>query len=121
MAALAGDDRDTFLAMQLEERRAQGWPPFGRLAALILSGPHQPSVMRSAERLARTAPAVKGVSVLGPAPAPLSLLRGKHRYRLLVKGPKNTGLQPMLREWLGRTGLEQGVTLTVDIDPYNFL
>lgn len=121
MAALADEDRDGFLAMQLEERRLQGWPPFGRLTALILSGPHQPSVMRSAERLARTAPAIKGVSVLGPAPAPLSLLRGKHRYRLLVKGPKSTALQPMLRDWLGRTGVEAGVTLTVDIDPYNFL
>src|SRR5690606_33995840 len=119
MAALAQEDRDRFLAMQLEERRSQGWPPFGRLAALIVSGPHQPAVMRSAERLARTAPALKGVSVLGPAPAPLSLPRGRHRYRLLVKGPKNVALQPMLRGWLAGAGVEAGVSLTVDIDPYN--
>jgi primosomal protein N' (replication factor Y) len=121
MAALAAYDREAFLAAQMEERREAGWPPFGRLAALIVSSPHAGAAMKTAERLARTAPAVRGLHVLGPAPAPLALLRGRHRVRLLVRAEKGLPLQAILRQWLMKAGAEKGVTVTVDIDPQSFM
>ncbi|MEC9166666.1 MAG: hypothetical protein VX596_06175, partial [Pseudomonadota bacterium] len=61
------------------------------------------------------------VQVFGPAPAPLTLLRGRHRRRLLVKTDRQVNLQKVLRDWLAPLRLPSAVRLTVDIDPYNFL
>ena len=95
MQALAVGDKDRFLAVELEERRIGEMPPFGRLAALILSGGDAERVKAEARRLAQAAPETDGAIVLGPAPAPLALLRGRYRERLLVKaaaGPRPAGL-----------------------------
>ncbi len=114
--------RDTFFEAEAAARRAAGLPPFGRLAALVLSGPDARQVDEVARALARTAPqGVEGVTVLGPAPAPLAVLRGRHRRRFLVKAPRNFRLQPLLRHWLGQVKLPGAVRLQVDIDPYSFL
>ena len=60
--------------------------------------------------------------VLGPAPAPLAILRGRHRRRFLVKASRAADLagQP-LSGWLDRVQVPGAVRLTVDIDPYSFL
>ena len=84
MQALAAGDKERFYAEELAERQDAGMPPFGRLAALIVSGRDLPQVRRLATLIARAAPDVPGVRVLGPAPAPLALLRGRYRQRLLV-------------------------------------
>ena len=76
MEALIAGDRDRFLDREAEDRLSRGMPPFGRLAALIVSGPHEPSVRETARALARAAPRGGGIEVLGPAPAPLAILRG---------------------------------------------
>lgn len=88
MAALASGDRDRFLSAEEEARRAAGMPPFGRLAALILSDRSEERVDQAARSLASTAPSLVGGSVLGPAPAPLALLRGRYRRRFLVLAPR---------------------------------
>jgi len=121
MAALVAGDRDTFMATEMAARRAAGMPPFGRLAAIIVAGADADDAWHVATMVGRTAPRGDGVEVLGPAPAPLSLIRGRHRYRLLVKGPRDRALQPLLRHWLGSIRLPSGVRLQVDIDPYSFL
>jgi primosomal protein N' (replication factor Y) (superfamily II helicase) len=92
IAALASGDRTRFLATEEAERRAASMPPFGRLAALIVSGRHEAAVDAAARALARAAPAVDGVRVLGPAPAPLAMLRGRHRRRLLAHSPRSFAL-----------------------------
>ncbi len=61
------------------------------------------------------------VAIMGPAPAPLSLLRGRHRYRLLVNARRSSDLQTVLRDWLGTLKFPQGVRVAVDIDPYSFV
>jgi primosomal protein N' (replication factor Y) len=61
------------------------------------------------------------VTILGPAPAPLAVLRGRHRRRFLVKAPRGCRLQALLRHWLGQVKLPSAVRLQVDIDPYSFL
>jgi primosomal protein N' (replication factor Y) len=121
IAALLSGDRDQFIAAESEMRRGYGMPPFGRLAALIVSGFDSASVERVAAALGRAAPSGEGVEVFGPAPAPFALLRGRHRRRLLLKARKDIAVQPRLHEWLGRIKLPHGVRVQIDVDPYSFL
>lgn len=121
MQALARGDRDGFLAAEMEDRRRMGQPPFRRLAALILSGTDEAAVDRTARALSLAEPREPGVSILGPAPAPLAMLRGRHRRRLLLKAERGRDLQAILRAWLGRVQVPGTVRVQVDIDPYTFL
>ncbi|MGV8949183.1 MAG: replication restart helicase PriA [Candidatus Paracaedibacter sp.] len=121
MAALAGQDRDGFVDAEKAEREARLMPPFGRLGAIIISGTDALQVERVAKSLARTAPLHPDVTVLGPVPAPLAQLRGRHRWRLLIKATKTVPLQQMLGSWVGGIKPAGNVRITVDIDPYSFL
>jgi primosomal protein N' (replication factor Y) len=67
------------------------------------------------------APHAEGVTVLGPAPAPLAILRGRHRRRVLLKTRRDIAVQPILREWLGRVIVPRGGRVDVDVDPVSFL
>ncbi len=121
MQALADGARDRFLAAEAETRRQGGWPPFGRLAALIVSGPDETQVDKTAAGLGRVAPHTGDIRVLGPAPAPLAMLRGRHRRRLLLKAARGTDVQAVLRRWLAQVRWPNGVRVQVDVDPYSFL
>jgi primosomal protein N' (replication factor Y) len=121
MQALAAGDRDGFLEAEASARRAAGLPPFGRLAALIVSAGDPDSADFAARALSRAAPQLPGLTVLGPAPAPLAILRGRHRRRFLVKAARSVNLQAVLRDWLGRVRIGGSARLQVDIDPYSFL
>jgi primosomal protein N' (replication factor Y) len=121
LQALAAQDRDGFLAVESEARRSRGLPPHGRLAALIVSGPDAESADAAAAGLARAAPHSRGIDILGPAPAPLAVLRGRHRRRFLVKAGREVNLQALLRQWLGRIRLPASIRLQIDVDPYSFL
>jgi primosomal protein N' (replication factor Y) len=122
IAALVSGDRDTFLAREIEERRAARLPPFGRLAALLVSASSREAAESYAREVARAAPAAQKIEVLGPAEAPLSVIRGCHRFRLLVKAAREANLQAYLRLWLCSVPKAKGdVRLTIDIDPYSFL
>ena len=121
LQALAKGDAEGFAALEAEDRRAGGWPPYGRLAALIVSGGDAGLVEKTAQQLARIAPRDPSIELLGPAPAPLALLRGRHRRRMLLKAPKQVNLQAYIRHWLGLTKLHWTINVQVDIDPYSFL
>lgn len=121
MQALVAGDRDGFLEQEAEERHDAGMPPFGRLASLILSAPEHPQVMEVARDLARAAPQAAGVRVLGPAPAPIALLRGRHRVRFLVKADRDFPVQKYMRAWISAVKVPNAVRMAVDIDPQSFL
>lgn len=121
MAALTAGDRERFLAAEKEARRQAGMPPFGRLVALIVSGEDEALVERTTRALARAAPKAPGVLVLGPAPAPFALLRGRHRRRFLLKAPRDVSVQPIVRDWLREAPATRRVRVQVDVDPYSFL
>lgn len=120
--ALVRADAAGFYAAEIEARRDAAMPPFGRLAAIIVSGPDEREVAETAAYLGRNAPRdIEHFSVLGPAPAPLSLLRGRYRHRLLAHAARRVDLDAVLGGWLGRADVPPGVRLTVDIDPYSFV
>jgi primosomal protein N' (replication factor Y) len=121
MRALISGDRDAFYAAEIAVREAQGYPPFGRLASLIVSGGDRPSTEGFARRLAASAPRAEEVRLLGPAEAPLAVVRGRHRFRLLVKSPRAFDLSGFLREWLAAAPKPKGkLALEVDVDPQSF-
>jgi len=121
MAALAAQDRDSFIAAEKMEREARQMPPFGRLGALIVSGLNAARVEQTARNLGRLAPSSPDIIILGPVPAPLAQLRGQHRWRLLAKAVKNFPLQQVLSNWVKSVKPSGNVRITIDIDPYNFL
>ncbi len=121
MQALIGGDMDAFLVEEASQRRAGHWPPIGRLAALIVSAEAIDDAEAIARALGRAAPHGPGITVLGPAPAPLALLRGRHRRRLLLRTTRDIAVQPLLRHWLAAVPTPRRVRLDIDIDPVSFL
>jgi primosomal protein N' (replication factor Y) (superfamily II helicase) len=121
MRALASGRSDDFLAAETGARASAHMPPYARLAAVVLSGPDEAKVERGARALAAKAPHAAGLTVLGPAPAPLALLRGRHRRRFLVRAERGLPLQPVLRRWLEEVRVPSSVEVRVDVDPVSFL
>ena len=116
--ALISMNRDAFLNLELRGRQMTGFPPFGRLTALILSGESENAVTAAARKLATTLPTRDKTTLYGPAPAPLLKLRDSYRYRLLLRSAEAP--HELLQEWLGQAELPKGVRVDVDIDPQSF-
>jgi primosomal protein N' (replication factor Y) len=121
MQALVQGNLAAFMAAEAEGRRPGGWPPYGRLAALIVSADTSTAADALANELGRAAPRGDGVLVLGPAPAPLAILRGRHRRRLLLKTRRDIAVQPILRAWLAEVRVPGTARVDVDVDPVSFL
>jgi primosomal protein N' (replication factor Y) len=122
MRALIAADRDAFYASEIDLREKAHYPPFGRLASLLISAGERPAAEGYARRLAAMAPRAEGVRVLGPAEAPLALVRGRYRFRLLVKSPRGFDLSAYLRQWLAAVPKSKGnLKLEIDVDPQSFL
>jgi primosomal protein N' (replication factor Y) len=121
MRALIAQDREAFYAAEIEVRERTGYPPFGRLASLLVSGGDKHAAESYARKLAALAPIDDQVRVLGPAEAPLAIVRGRYRFRLLVKSPRGYDLSAYLREWLVAAPKTKGtLKLEVDVDPQSF-
>lgn len=122
MKALVANDREAFYASEIEARERAGYPPFGRLASLIISGGDRPTTEGYARKLAAVAPIDERIMVLGPAEAPLAVIKGRYRFRLLVKSARNVDLSHYLRDWLAHGPKTTGnLKLEVDVDPQSFL
>ncbi len=119
--ALVAGDAARFYATETENRKRANAPPFGRFAAIIVSSEDMKEALETARLIGKSAPRVEGMHVYGPAPAPLSILRGRHRHRLLVHAPRALDVQATIREWLGNLVWKSGTRVAVDIDPYSFM
>jgi primosomal protein N' (replication factor Y) len=120
--ALISGDREAFYASEIELRERTGYPPFGRLAGLVVSAGERHAAEAYGRVLVSRAPQDERVRILGPAEAPLAVVRGRYRFRLLVKAPRAFDLSGYLRTWRARAPKPKGnVQLTVDIDPMSFL
>ncbi|MDD9900640.1 MAG: primosomal protein N', partial [Alphaproteobacteria bacterium] len=120
IAALSKHDRDGFLAAEAEERECALMPPFGRLAAVIVSGQNEAQVDALCRKMIVNAPRYDDITVLGPAPAPLAYLRGKHRRRFLVKTGRDVSVQKYMAGWLSAVKIPSAIQVKVDIDPQSF-
>jgi len=139
IAALLSGDVERFYAEETEQRRRGGLPPFGRLAAIIVSGADRGGAEAHARALARAAyalppgaafrlapigGAVHGdeIAMLGPAEAPMAVLRGRHRFRLALKAPRRADLQGFLRALIAAAPPPRGgVRVSIDVDPQSFM
>ncbi len=122
MQAIIRSDRAAFLDYEIAVRQSGLLPPFGRLVALVASARLREVAESFAREIARRAPAAENIEVLGPAEAPIAVIRGRHRWRILVKAPREVDVQAYIRLWLERLPEIKGdLRLTVDIDPYSFL
>ena len=121
--AIVSGDAEAFYEREIAERERAGLPPFGRLAALIVSAPTRGRGRRACPRAARAPrPQAADIAVLGPAEAPLALIRGRHRFRLLVHGERRADMQGFIRAMLADGPRERGgLRVQVDIDPQSFL
>jgi primosomal protein N' (replication factor Y) (superfamily II helicase) len=121
IAALVSGDAPGFYAAETEARRDAAMPPFGRLAAIIVSAESSADAEAVARRIGHASPKVDGMAVFGPAPAPLAMLRGRHRQRLLVHAARSLDVQDVIRDWLAGIEWSSKVRVAVDVDPYSFL
>jgi primosomal protein N' (replication factor Y) len=122
MQALASGEPEAFYERETDERNRAMLPPFGRLASVIVSAATRPEAETHARGLRAVAPAATGIMVLGPAEAPLALIRGRYRFRLLVHGERGRDMQGFVRAMLGQGPKARGsVQVQVDIDPQSFL
>jgi primosomal protein N' (replication factor Y) (superfamily II helicase) len=119
--ALVSGDAESFYAAETESRRIANAPPFGRFAAIIISSETLKQAQDVAYAIGNAAPEVEGMHVYGPAPAPLAMLRGRHRMRLLVHARRALDVQDVIREWLGGLEWHRNVRVSVDVDPYSFV
>lgn len=122
MRAIVSGDGEAFYQSQIAERERGQLPPFGRLAAIIISATSRAEAENHGRALRAAAPPSSDIMVLGPAEAPLALIRGRHRFRLLVHGSERANIQAFLREMIAKAPRPRGsVRVSVDIDPQSFL
>ncbi len=122
MQAIVSGDAEAFYDREIIEREKAMLPPFGRLASIIVSADSRAEAETHARALRGSAPQAPGIMLLGPAEAPLALIRGRHRFRLLVHGKRNSDMQSFLRAMIANGPKERGsIHVQTDIDPQSFL
>lgn len=121
MQSIKNRDRDEFLDNEAHTRLEVGHPPFGKLAALIISSENHESLQEFTKLMAQKQPYVEDISVFGPAPAAIAMLRKRYRYRFLLKAPKKISLQNFIKAWISEIKIPSHIRLNIDIDPISFL
>ncbi len=121
MQSLRAQDRDAFVAAEMSERELAGLPPYGRLAAVIASGPDGLALEAFVQRMAEVAPNTQGVQIYGPADAPLGLIRGRRRKRFLIRADRTVDLSAYMAAWRARFRPPGAIRVAIDMDPYSFL
>lgn len=120
LKALLENDREQFLELEKASRKILKMPPYGKLAAVIVSGANLEATEKTAAWLGHTAPNNDYIRTLGPAQAPIFMLRNKYRFRLLLKTDRSIRIQDVLRDWLQKVQIPSAVRINIDIDPYSF-
>jgi primosomal protein N' (replication factor Y) len=121
MDSLRRGDSKGFLTQEMMMREQAKLPPFARLAAIIISGTDSSETERFAREVRGLAPSGEGIELLGPAPAAIHLVRGRYRWRLLVRAGREISIQAYLRQWLGLARTRGSLRVDIDVDPYSFL
>lgn len=120
--AIVSGDSEEFYRREISERERAQLPPFGRLAGIIVTASTRAEAENHARALRGAASPANGINVLGPAEAPMALVRGRHRFRLLLHGTRQSDMQAYIRKILEQAPRPRGnVRVQIDIDPQSFL
>ena len=114
-------EREAFIERALEERKNFNIPPFGFMTSIILSSHTKALVLKQASRLAQQDQNSENIKILGPVEAPIFLLRGQYRYRILLKSNSRKNLNKFTKKIVEKTKLPSSVKLIIDVDPYSFM
>ncbi|MCF6292682.1 MAG: primosomal protein N' [Robiginitomaculum sp.] len=122
ISALLANDRNRFITAELDLREIMGLPPFGRLAAVIISASNERTVEAAAKDFAALAPATTTeIEIWGPSEPVFAIVRGRWRRRLLIRSSKVTDLSAYLKDWKEQYKIKGSVRVKIDIDPYSFM
>lgn len=121
LEAVIEHNRDKFIDLEKKSRKLLKMPPYGKLAAIIVSSTNMKVAESVAYTLGKYAPNTDLIQTLGPAPAPMALLRGRYRYRLLLKTAKHINIQEVIKKWLTFVVPKNNVRIDIDINPYSFM
>ena len=126
LQAMISQQRDQFIQLESEAREMAEMPPYGRLIAVIISAPDAEDVESWTQKMAQQAPLIEGVTLLGPAIAPMARLRGRYRMRFLIKGQTHQRVHDFMQRWLQlcniyTRNLPKGLRVHIDVDPYSFM
>ena len=119
-SALKENNIQKFIELEIASREKNGLPPFTKFASVIISGTNKELTEETAKNLVASFPK-NGVSILGPAPAPLFLLRGRTRWRILLKSSKKIALSKVIKNWISPQKSPKNIKIQIDIDPLTFL
>jgi len=121
LIALAAGDRDRFIAAELSLREALILPPYGKLAAIIISGPDKAKAEAFAKKVVSLAPKADGIEILGPSEPPIGRLRGLYRRRILIQSEAMVNLSKYMRIWRKKIAPPHKYKVHIDIDPQSFM
>ncbi len=122
ISSIVSGDPAGFYSREIDARKQTSLPPFGRLASIIISGKDRRETEQFARALRQACPGSDAARVLGPAEAPLAMVRGRYRFRLLVHAPRSFALQDWMRNWFRDGPKPRGnIRLQIDIDPQSFV
>jgi primosomal protein N' (replication factor Y) len=119
--SLVSSQKENFQEAELKTRKINNLPPYGKLASIILSDTDSLRLIKFCKIMKAAIPFSKEIIVLGPVPAPITKVRGRVRYRFLLKTNKAVNLQKYIEFWINIIKKPSSIRLTVDIDPYYFL
>ena len=118
--AIEKRDRLSFINQTLKERESFKMPPFGFLTSIIVSGYRKLEVENFSKKIANFKSPDTRINLIGPVEAPISLLRGKFRYRILLKGNNRTNLNNFTKKIISSAKIPPSVKVIIDVDPYTF-
>ena len=119
--SLTNSNREEFVNAELSSRKRLELPPYGRLANITLSDTKEERLINFCKKLSTLIPKSKRLIVFGPAPAPITKIRNRYRYKFLLKTDKNVNIQEFIKQWLSKVKKPNTTRILIDVDPYNFL
>jgi len=114
-------DRTSFINQALMEREEFNIPPFGFMTSIIISGSSKANVEKISQQLVYFRKYSEECNVLGPVEAPINLLKGQFRYRILLKGKSRKNLNVFTKKMVSSVKIPTAVKVIIDVDPYTFM
>ena len=114
-------DRTSFVNQALIEREQFNIPPFGFMTSIIISGSSKANVEKISQKLVFFKKFSEEINILGPVEAPINLLKGQFRYRILLKGKNRKNLNIFTKKMVSSVKIPSSVRLVIDVDPYTFM